>query len=53
MDWKKQRENCKSKGAYDKRGAVTVVNASWKKEHIKLRAYPCPCCPNWHVSKKR
>lgn len=45
-----QREHCRSKKAYDKRGAVTVKNKRWKEDHVKLREYPCPICRKWHVS---
>lgn len=53
INWKVQRENCRSKNSYDKRGAVTVVNKWWKEEHKELKAYACPCCKKWHVTSKK
>jgi hypothetical protein len=37
-----------NKGAYDKRGAITVANQRYKKEHKKLSIYPCG--DHWHVT---
>lgn len=34
----------------DKRDAVTFVNNN--KTRIQLRAYPCPDCSAWHVTKQ-
>lgn len=47
---------CESKARYDKRGARTLLNAFARKRgrHGRpenLRAYPCPFCAGWHLTK--
>jgi hypothetical protein len=34
----------------DKKAAVSFVNNN--KNRIQLRAYPCPDCKSWHVTKQ-
>lgn len=41
---------CIGKGAYDKKGAATVINIRWKEDHVKLRSYNCPSCGKWHLT---
>lgn len=40
------------KPCYDKRGAVTAANVRRKRAAVRLRAYPCPSCGAWHLTKK-
>jgi len=42
---------CNGKMCYDKRGALTVKNEIRKERGIELRAYQCPDCNGWHLSK--
>jgi hypothetical protein len=47
---------CERKSRYDKRGARTTLNDFAKKRgrHGRpdnLRAYPCPFCAGWHLTK--
>ena len=49
---------CERKLRYDRRGARTMINAFAKQRgrHGRpdtLRAYPCPFCAGWHVTKTR
>ena len=48
----KQKKNCQGKKSYDKKGAITVRNFLWDKEHIELREYPCPICHLWHITSR-
>lgn len=47
---------CEAKHRYDLRGARTVINlfANVRGRHGRpeaLRAYPCPFCDGWHLTK--
>lgn len=38
------------KYSYDKKGAISAMNKRYKKDHIKLRCYPCK--DHWHLTHK-
>lgn len=40
------------KVVFDKKGAITAANLRFKQDHIKLRAYSCPYCRGWHLTKR-
>jgi hypothetical protein len=51
-----RKSMCESKNRYDKRGARTMLNAFARSRgrHGRpenLRAYPCPFCAGWHLTK--
>lgn len=50
MDWRKQKQNCRSKKKYDKKGAQTIRNALWRMKHEDLKIYPCPFGSHWHLT---
>lgn len=55
-NWKAQQENCRSKRRYDdKRAALTALNQIMRSHRRHrpegLRAYPCPVCRGWHLTK--
>ena len=44
---------CKSKKSYDtEKGALHVASKMAKSKGITLRAYNCPYCFKWHLTKK-
>lgn len=45
-----EKEKCRKKKAYDKRGAQTMRNLLWKNEHKELKIYPCPWGAHWHLT---
>lgn len=47
-----ERQYCRGKNVYDKRGAETVRNRRWEEDHVRLRIYNCPRCGGWHVTSK-
>lgn len=46
-----QIKGCEKKQQYDKKSAITLVNYARKKRGGILRAYSCPVCKKWHVTK--
>lgn len=50
--WRVQKEACKGKKAYDKRGALTMKNFIREREGIEQEIYPCPICHKWHLTTK-
>ncbi len=42
----------KGKNCYDKRGATSQINHSWKINHTRLRAYWCNKCNFWHTTSR-
>ena len=42
---------CRGKVKYDKKGAQTVKNDRFRRDHVELRVYHCPHCDGWHVTK--
>ena len=51
-NYKLERQTCKSKKRYDKKGALTLRNLFYKREHKELKIYPCPFCSYWHLTSK-
>lgn len=47
----RQYRNCKSKKAYDKKGALTAKNFYMKHGHNPFDIYHCPVCGMWHLTK--
>ncbi len=52
INYQKVRESCKSKKPYDKKGAQTIRNFLYQKEHKELKIYPCPICKKWHLTSR-
>lgn len=47
---------CGAKQRYDKKSALTQINRIMRGRHNKcesLRAYPCPHCSGWHITKTK
>lgn len=47
-----EKNNCKNKKRYDKKGALTIRNALYKIKHEDLKIYPCPFGAHWHLTSK-
>lgn len=43
---------CRGKMVYDKKGAMTVKNSRFKREHVELRIYECQYADHWHVTSQ-
>ena len=58
MNAEARRAMCDSKTRYsDKKSAMTVLNFTMKLRGrrgraLRLRAYACPCCNGWHLTKQ-
>lgn len=50
--FREPRDFCEAAGkvAYDKKSAVTAANARYKRDHVRLRIYPCG--DHWHLTSQ-
>lgn len=55
--WKTEKENCRRKRRYDdKKAALTarngILGSHRRNRPENLRAYPCPFCRGWHLTRR-